>query len=92
MEFDTFPSLQNLSHAARGCHDSVLSQRVKQKGKTHDDYQQTCADSTVRVYASRKTHWESGMLTVKVQWEAVGNQAAANTQWWILCVQFDCVC
>ena len=33
MEFDTFYLFQNLSHAVRGCHNSVLSLRVNRKGK-----------------------------------------------------------
>ena len=51
MEFDTFQSLQNLSHAVRGGHDSVLSGKVEK----HDDHQQICAHITARVYASPLT-------------------------------------
>ena len=48
--------------------------------KTQDYFPQMCAHITVRVYASSKTEQESGVLTVKVQCEVVGNQAVANTQ------------
>ena len=75
MEFDTVQSLQNLSHAVSGCHDSVLSRKVEE----HDDYQPVCAHITARVHASPQTEWGSGLLAVNVPLEVVGNQAVTNT-------------
>ena len=74
MELKTFQSLQNLSHAVRGCHDSVLFRKVEK----HDDYQQMCAHITARVYASPQTEQRSGMFTVKVVPD-VGDYALTNT-------------
>ena len=68
-----FSSFQNLSHAERGCHNSVLLLSVEQKGEIQDNCRPKRAHITTRVYVSVKIS-EVGKLTVKLLWEVVGSQ------------------
>ena len=58
MKFDTFPSYRNLSHAVRGCHNSVLLLKVDQKGRHMTTVGQMRTHITTRVYVSPKTGME----------------------------------
>ena len=58
MESDSFHSFQDLSHAVRGCRNSVLSESETEKENTLDSSQQLCASITARVHTSPETDRE----------------------------------
>ena len=73
MKFDTFHSFQNLSHAVRGCQNSVLLLKLDQNRRHMTTVDLMCTHITTRVCVSPR--YGSGNLTVKLPWEVVGSQA-----------------
>ena len=87
MKSDTFHSLQDLSHAVRGCYNSALSLRVEQKRKTHRTAVNNCAPTSQLVCTRHQR--PTGKWYVDCEGAMGGCKQSGFHKYWVMDLGWD---